>query len=108
MVEFHSNKPRSLVVVEVFELNLHQPMFQQPSYSAVLPENYAPFTSFLNVSATDNDIGLNGRIHYQLVDNFDNLFFVNADTGSLQILLQLDFEKETMYNLVVEAVDAAS
>ena len=45
------------IVVEVFELNLHQPMFQQPSYSAVLPENYAPFTSFLNVSATDNDIG---------------------------------------------------
>ena len=42
------------------------------------------------------------------MDNFDNLFFVNADTGSLQILLQLDFEKETMYNLVVEAVDAAS
>ena len=97
------------IVVEVFELNLHQPMFQHCLHTAaVLPENYAPFTSFLNVSATDNDIGLNGRIHYQLVDNFDNLFFVNADTGSLQILLQLDFEKETMYNLVVEAVDAAT
>ena len=96
------------VVVEVFELNLHQPMFDQSSYSAILPEDYAPFASFLNVSATDNDIGLNGRIHYRLADNFDNLFFVNAETGSLQILLQLDFEKETMYNLVVEAVDAAS
>ena len=95
------------IVVEVFELNLHQPMFQNNMYSVSLPEDFSTFSSFLNVTATDNDTGLNGRLQYQLVDNFDNLFFVAADTGSLQIILQLDFEKESMYNLVVEAVDAA-
>ena len=96
------------IVVEVFELNIHRPMFLNGMHFVSLPENFSTFTPFLNVTAIDNDVGVNGHIHYRLLHNFENLFFVSTGTGSLQLLLQLDFEKETRYNLVIEALDAAS
>ena len=95
------------IQVPVHDPNLHNPMFVNSSYSAVLPENYDLSTVFLTVAATDRDVGLNGDLEYSLTDDFDNLFYIDAEIGEISLLKELDFETIDTYNLEVLAVDGA-
>ena len=91
--------------VPVNDFNLHAPIFLENSYSASLPENYNLSISFLNVTATDKDIGLNGRVKYSLLDDFDNQFYIDSQTGEISLLTELDFETIPNYVLTAQAID---
>ena len=94
------------VQVSIVEVNGHPPEFVNASYSIVVPEDSRVFEDvLLTVEATDRDSGVSGRVQYSLLDDFDNLFFIDEDTGELLLLRTLDFETRREYVLVVQAID---
>ena len=96
------------VLVSVVEVNGHPPVFMNASYSITVPEDTRIFEDvLLTVEATDRDTGVSGRIQYSLQDDFDNLFFINEDSGELSLLRTLDFETRIEYVLIVQAIDGA-
>ena len=96
------------VLVSVVEVNGHPPEFTNTSYSVIVPEDTRVFEDvILTVEATDRDTGVSGQVQYSIQDDFDNLFFINEDTGELSLLRTLDFETRMEYALVVQAIDGA-
>lgn len=63
------------------------------------------FFFFYQVSATDVDEGLNGKILYFLSQEADGAFAVDEDTGRITTAAPLDREKLASYNFRVFAVD---
>ena len=94
--------------VPIIDPNVYPPQFLESSYSVTLAEDAAISEPFINVTATDGDSGLNGKIQYSLLDDFDNQFFINATSGEISLLVPLDFEAQASYVLTVEAIDGAS
>lgn len=95
------------VTISVSSINEHPPVFNDTSVSVTLPENTSTVQPFITVSASDADIGLNGRVTYSLVSDFDNQFFINHETGAISLLLPLDFESVSSYILQVMAIDGS-
>ncbi|MCI4384081.1 hypothetical protein PGIGA_G00034350 [Pangasianodon gigas] len=96
--------------ITVLDINDNSPVFSQPSYSVILPENSPPDMAILNLTALDAD--LNSNITYRIrTTEARKLFELNPVTGELKVLYTLDFEKlspeETTHTFVVEAVDSA-
>ncbi|KAF5891995.1 protocadherin-15 isoform X2, partial [Clarias magur] len=95
--------------VTVLDIDDNSPVFSQPSYSIILPENNPPNMTILNLTALDAD--LNSNITYRIsTTEARKLFELNPVTGELKVLYTLDFEKlspeETTHTFVVEAVDS--
>ncbi|ESN91118.1 hypothetical protein HELRODRAFT_139327, partial [Helobdella robusta] len=57
------------IVVEVADVNDNTPKFSQTSYQHDLPENNPQNTPLLQVFATDDDDGDNGRLSYYIENN---------------------------------------
>ena len=99
-----AGRTRVLVVIE--EVNRYPPSFTEPSYYVEVAENTRIIEdTILTVTANDSDVGFGGRVQYYLVDDLDNRFFINEDTGELSLLRSLDFEDERNYTLFIEARD---
>ena len=98
----------ALVIVPVQEVNIFPPVFFPTFYYKEVSEN-TPIVSvvLLRVHATDRDTGVNGRIQFSLSEDFNNTFFIDADTGELSLLRSLDFETTTSYQLEVVVSDGA-
>ena len=96
------------VAVAVEEVNIHAPEFVNTSYFAEVAEDI-PIIEYtiLTIQANDRDAGINGQVRYRLQDDLQDRFFIDDETGSLSVLRSLDFERETEYNLTVEAIDGA-
>lgn len=63
--------------------------------------------SYLQVSATDPDCGVNAVVNYTLGDGFEKLreFKVKSDTGEICISSSLDYETRNVYEFPVIATD---
>ncbi|NWH42402.1 PCDG1 protein, partial [Chloropsis hardwickii] len=60
------------------------------------------------VSATDADEGLNGKVKYsyQMVSvKASKIFHLDAETGAITLMRNLDFEEGASYEMEVEARD---
>uniref|UniRef100_A0A8B9RAD1 Protocadherin-related 15b n=1 Tax=Astyanax mexicanus TaxID=7994 RepID=A0A8B9RAD1_ASTMX len=95
--------------INVLDVDDNSPVFSQPSYSVILPENSLAGVAILQLSASDAD--LNSNITYLIrTEEERELFALDLVTGELRVLYTLDFEKltseETTHTLVVEAVDS--
>lgn len=95
------------VTISITSVNNHAPIFIQAPPNISLSENTTLLVPFITVTATDADVGLNGRITYSLIDDYDNQFFINHMTGNISLLLPLDYESVTMYTLQVQAIDGS-
>lgn len=95
--------------INVLDVDDNSPVFSQPSYSVILPENSPAGMAILQLRASDAD--LNSNITYLIrTEEARQLFALNPVTGELRVLYTLDFEKltpeGTTHTLVVEAVDS--
>ena len=96
------------VLISVVELNRHPPQFIGAPYQASVPEDTNILDDIiLSVHADDDDSGVNGQVHYSLLYDYDNVFYIDEDTGDLSLLKSLDFETITEYLLMVQAIDGA-
>ncbi|XP_074118991.1 cadherin EGF LAG seven-pass G-type receptor 2 isoform X4 [Sminthopsis crassicaudata] len=91
----------------VNDVNDNAPQFLRDSYQGSIYEDVPPFTSVLQISATDRDSGLNGRVFYtfQGGDDGDGDFIVESTSGIVRTLRRLDRENVAQYILRAFAVD---
>lgn len=97
----------ALLNITVLDINDHNPVFANSSYSANITENSAIGTSILKVFATDNDIGKNGEVLYTIErgshSDPNRIFSIHENTGVVVNNVLLDYEKKHDYNILVRA-----
>ncbi|XP_040006119.1 protocadherin-16 isoform X2 [Xiphias gladius] len=93
------------VEVKVLDVNDNSPVFSRSSYSVEVSEDAAEGTQVLDVSATDADDDLNGKVLYFLSKETHGAFTVDENTGRITTAAPLDREKIESYSFQVFAVD---
>lgn len=117
-----SNCGQLKIVLNILDINDHNPVFFKESYAFTVPENVFAGTVIGQVTAYDLDEGINAQIKYKLIGlnthsqtgadentnkNSLSYFSLNPDTGSLSVNKKiLDFELEQHFSLTVEARDS--
>ena len=103
------NSDLVLLIVSVEDVNDNAPVFSSSLYSAAVNENAATGTSVVDVDATDDDIGTNGRIRYTISGgNQERAFTIDENSGLITLSGALNFEATQSYSLVVAAQDFGS
>ena len=91
---------QSILVINIMDINDIAPRFDRQNYVIFASENVVPGTVLANVSASDFDSGMNGRVLYSVVLENSNsqellsLLSVDPDTGSITLLKQLKQETD--------------
>ncbi|XP_017691028.1 PREDICTED: cadherin EGF LAG seven-pass G-type receptor 2 isoform X1 [Lepidothrix coronata] len=102
-------EPRSAtatVRITVEDDNDNAPQFSERRYVAQVPEDVVPNAAVLRVTATDRDKGSNALVHYSIVSgNTRGHFYIDAQTGSLDVITPLDFEVTKEFTLRIRAQD---
>ena len=95
------------VDINILDTNDNYPIFNQSKYSAAVYENTTVGTSILEVHATDQDSGDNGKISYSIDKNSDpdEIFTINAETGVVTLNKMLDYELKRSYKVFAVASD---
>ncbi|XP_028652386.2 cadherin EGF LAG seven-pass G-type receptor 2 isoform X2 [Erpetoichthys calabaricus] len=101
--------PRSstaTVSIMVEDDNDNAPQFSEKRYVVQVPEDVAPNTEILQVTATDNDKGNNALVHFSIVSgNARGHFYIDAQSGKMDVVGQLDYEANKEFNLLIRAQD---
>lgn len=93
----------SQVFIKVIDTNDHRPQFSTSKYEVVIPEDTAPETEILQISAVDKDE--KNKLIYTLQSSIDPLslkkFRLDPATGSLYTAEKLDHEAIQQHVLTV-------
>ncbi|EEZ99177.2 cadherin 23 [Tribolium castaneum] len=95
------------VNINILDVNDNAPKFNQSEYNVTVIENVRlnPPQPLLQVNATDEDSGINGNIHYDIIGGNDNdVFLLGVETGILYPHKSLLGQKRN-FHLVIEARD---
>uniref|UniRef100_A0A3B4VNY0 Cadherin domain-containing protein n=1 Tax=Seriola dumerili TaxID=41447 RepID=A0A3B4VNY0_SERDU len=96
------------ILITVLDVNDNAPVFTQPIYKGTVAENSAKGTIVTDVSASDVDHGLNGKITYSITNTLDDvrhIFEVNEENGEVRLIGLLDYEKKRNFQINVRARD---
>nr|XP_034195560.1 fat-like cadherin-related tumor suppressor homolog isoform X8 [Osmia lignaria] len=96
------------ISLQVLDENDHAPEFESNPYGIILAENIEEGTSILKIIAHDDDLGSNGEVRYSFgsdIGELANVFTIDAYTGWISTLVQLDKEKQPEYKFQVVATD---
>ncbi|XP_072223127.1 cadherin EGF LAG seven-pass G-type receptor 3 [Leuresthes tenuis] len=95
------------VEVNVNDVNDNAPQFLSPRYQGTVSEDAPPFTSVLQITATDRDAHANGRVQYtfQNGEDGDGDFTIEPTSGIVRTVRRLDRESVPFYELTAYAVD---
>ncbi|XP_055380293.1 protocadherin-like wing polarity protein stan [Condylostylus longicornis] len=98
------------VEISVTDVNDNPPSFKVPLYQASISEDALIGTPVVQISATDPDMGLNGRVKYLFSekDIEDGSFVVDPTSGTIRTNKNLDRESVATYHLTAIAVDKGS
>ena len=83
--------------------------FQSDKYSIELSEKTPVNSTILRVHASDADVGLNGRVTYELSDaskQFSKLFSIDNETGVVRLRSPVDYEQRSSYLFYIQARDS--
>ncbi|XP_061544471.1 cadherin EGF LAG seven-pass G-type receptor 2 [Phycodurus eques] len=101
--------PRSTtatVCIVVEDDNDNAPQFSEKRYVVQVPEDLAPNTEILQVTATDRDRGSNAMVHFSIMSgNSRGQFYIDAQTGKMDLVSHLDYETNKEYTLRIRAQD---
>ncbi|XP_076993355.1 protocadherin gamma-B1 isoform X8 [Tamandua tetradactyla] len=102
------------VTVQVADINDNAPVFHQASYVVHVPENNPPGASIAQVSASDPDLGPNGRVSYSIVASdlgpqaLSSYVSVSAQSGAVFAQRAFDHEQLRAFELTLQARDQGS
>jgi hypothetical protein len=103
-------------IITVTDINDNPPVFTQNEYTIPIPESTLPGTAILTVITTDDDQpGINTGVTYA-IDQSDSCsplpspipsfcFFSVNNSGTIELIRQLDFETNSQHNFTVIATD---
>ncbi|XP_075915741.1 protocadherin Fat 1-like [Petromyzon marinus] len=97
--------------VVVGDVNDNRPLFAQGAYAATLSEFAPPGTSVVQAKAADADLGSNGALRYEIVDDGEKGgegFYVDPDGGLVVTKAPLDHERSRLRRFSVRATDGGS
>ncbi|XP_017046203.1 LOW QUALITY PROTEIN: cadherin-related tumor suppressor [Drosophila ficusphila] len=94
------------LIIDVNDVNDHEPVFEKSEYSAVLSE-LAPKGSFVaSITATDEDTGVNALVHYDILSGNELKWFsMDPFTGLVVTAGPLDREVRDSVELSISARD---
>ncbi|XP_060743723.1 protocadherin-16 [Tachysurus vachellii] len=101
-------RAESSFTIQVTDVNDNPPLFDQQEYTQVIPEVIFPGSFVLQVTARDKDQGPNGDVHYSIMQNLEShsdWFSIDAVTGIITTLTQLDYETDPTPSLIIVAMD---
>ncbi|RXM28742.1 Protocadherin Fat 4 [Acipenser ruthenus] len=97
------------LIVSITDVNDQVPTFTQSLYHVSIIENSPPGSEILVLSATDNDLGVNGTVRFSLdaetPAQFQNRFRLDPVSGRLTTATELDREEKETYLLFIQATD---
>ncbi|XP_078500339.1 cadherin EGF LAG seven-pass G-type receptor 2 isoform X1 [Lissotriton helveticus] len=94
------------IQITVEDDNDNAPQFSEKRYVVQVPEDVATGTQVLQVTATDRDKGNNAVVHYSVMSgNTRGQFYIDAQSGSIDVVSQLDYEMTREYTLRIRAQD---
>ena len=97
------------VMIRVTDDNDHPPRFLEQIFFASVFENVSIDSSVMRLKATDEDIGINARLRYSIIQggtegvgDGSRMFRIEEDTGVLKVARSLDYESTKEYKLTVK------
>ncbi|ROL54390.1 Protocadherin Fat 3 [Anabarilius grahami] len=87
------------------DVNDCAPMFIPRSYSCRVLEDLPIGAVVAWLQTQDPDIGSGGWVRYSLSNDFNGTFKIHAESGTIKVAKDLDYEKQQFYNLSVVAED---
>uniref|UniRef100_A0ACB8FQD8 Cadherin EGF LAG seven-pass G-type receptor 1 n=1 Tax=Sphaerodactylus townsendi TaxID=933632 RepID=A0ACB8FQD8_9SAUR len=95
------------IQVTVLDINDNPPVFERDEFDIFVKENSPVGSVVTRISAIDPDEGTNAQIMYQIVEgNIPEVFQLDLLNGDLTALMDLDYESQTEYVIVVQATSA--
>ncbi|XP_038386352.1 protocadherin gamma-B4 isoform X16 [Canis lupus familiaris] len=104
----------SSFTLHIGDVNDNAPVFQQASYVVHVAENNPPGASIAQVSASDPDLGPNGRVSYSIVASdlepraLASYVSVSAQSGVVFAQRAFDHEQLRAFELTLQARDQGS
>ncbi|KAG9490980.1 hypothetical protein GDO78_006362, partial [Eleutherodactylus coqui] len=98
----------ALVNIIVTDVNDNAPVFTQDVYKVSVRETIPVNSTILQVSASDEDEGVNAKITYSISTTANNIlmaFIIDSNNGELRTRRRLDYEVTKYYEISVEAKD---
>ncbi|KAL3880625.1 hypothetical protein ACJMK2_032849 [Sinanodonta woodiana] len=99
-----------LVNIAVTDVNDNMPVFSNSVYEVHVKEDITLNSTILVLTATDLDLGDNGRVTFRLSPyqplTIQSLFSVDRETGQLRVIGNLEYILGEHYSVLVQAVDA--
>ncbi|XP_054244947.1 protocadherin gamma-B2-like [Indicator indicator] len=100
---------RTVLVLEVSDVNDNSPAFEEEVYNAYVAENNAAGAPVLRVLARDSDAGANGRVSYWLEGGSEASVSppvsVEAESGAVYAQRSFDYEQCREFTVTVRAQD---
>ncbi|XP_070559913.1 LOW QUALITY PROTEIN: protocadherin Fat 4-like [Ptychodera flava] len=97
------------LTVIVSDENDNSPIFNPDQYFENIDENVPIGFYITTVTATDRDSGTNGAIQYSFAAGLgQENFNIDPNTGVITTADDIDYETDTMFSLMVEAVDGGT
>ncbi|CAL1292837.1 unnamed protein product [Larinioides sclopetarius] len=93
----------ALITAKVLNINDNDPMFDQSSYHATVPENSPQGTSVIAVNATDSDAGDFGVIRYSLLGE-RSLDFTIDQKGIIRVAAAANLDRESTTSITLQVV----
>ncbi|XP_072001828.1 protocadherin gamma-B1-like [Engystomops pustulosus] len=98
----------ALINIIVTDFNDNSPVFTQDVYKVSVRENIPVNSTILQVSASDEDEGVNGEITYSISNTATDIiqiFNVDSNTGEITIKGHVDYEVGKYYEISIQAQD---
>ncbi|XP_054968702.1 protocadherin gamma-B1 isoform X19 [Pan paniscus] len=105
---------RTSITLHISDINDNAPVFHQASYVVHVSENNPPGASIAQVSASDPDLGPNGRVSYSILasdlEPRELLSYVSVSPQSGVVFAQRAFDHEQLraFELTLQARDQGS
>ncbi|XP_055130578.1 cadherin-23 isoform X1 [Symphalangus syndactylus] len=94
------------LLITILDDNDNRPIFSPATLTVHLLENCPPGFSVLQVTATDEDSGLNGELVYRIEAGAQDRFLIHPVTGVIRVgNATIDREEQESYRLTVVATD---
>jgi len=101
-----ANVGNTSLVVTVLDVNDEEPVFNSTEYAFTTAENYPINQAFIQVMATDADLGGDDLIEYSLVQGqHSDRFAVNPSTGQVSFVVSPNYEEFTVMEVRIRASD---
>ncbi|XP_026315594.1 cadherin-related tumor suppressor isoform X2 [Hyposmocoma kahamanoa] len=93
------------IEIKVTDANDNAPIIENALYNATVLEEESPPQLVIKINAHDEDSNENGRISYRLVNDYEETFVIDSESGEIYTNLALDRESIPFYEILVEAFD---